>query len=83
MNNKTGMETLRHMVKFFNNCAESFLDKYSIEELIKIYAAWEASEWDFYPDCWTADQVAGALVGIVPQWDENEKPIQLDKASEG
>lgn len=70
------IEELRHMVRNFNNCRESFNERFTIEQLITIHRAWMASGWDIYPDAWEPEQVEEALQGIPPQWHtETEKPI--------
>ena len=71
----TGMEKLRKAVSLFNNCNESFLDRFSEAELLCIYEAWSKSGWDITPDDWEEQQVTNALFGIVPQWDNDEKPL--------
>jgi len=76
-----GMEKLRKAVAAFNNCNESFLDKYDPLELLSIYEAWVKSDWCITPDDWEEQQVTNALFGIVPQWDDNEKPIYVDNRS--
>lgn len=80
-NKLTGMEKMRQIVKALNNCNESFLDQFRFEELIKIYSAWLASGWTFLPDQWTERQVKEALRGIVPNWDFNEKPVYIKRAT--
>jgi hypothetical protein len=66
----TGIEQLRKLVGIFNRCNESFLDPFTPEQLLKLYAAHVASEWDFYPDQWAARQVREALRGVTPKWRE-------------
>jgi hypothetical protein len=76
----TGIDELRMCVDALNGCREDFLaavrDPFSAEDLLKIWRAWRASEWDFYPDQWTPRQVREALRGIAPRWDKDtEKPV--------
>lgn len=74
--NRSGMEELRLLVQNFNYCREMFLEQFSVEELIKIHRAHQACGWDIFPDNWHPEQVeAAACRGIVPRWDENERPI--------
>lgn len=47
----------------------------SAEQWLRIYDAYHECGWDFTPDQWTDWQIKGALRGVVPQWDENERPI--------
>lgn len=75
----TGMEQLRAMMGGLNNCQESFLDRYKIPQLIKIYRMWLKSAWDFAPDTWTERQLREALKGIVPNWNDDEKPIYIKR----
>lgn len=71
----TGMEKLRKAVSLFNNCNESFLDRFTVTELLCIHDAWLKSEWCIRPDYWEEEQVTQALFGIVPTWDDDEKPV--------
>ena len=78
MNNPkmTGMEQLRAMVRLFDDCRESFNDRFTVVELAAIYRAHIASGWDIYPDEWADFQVQNAIkYGTVPQWDYNDRPI--------
>lgn len=72
---KFGIDGLRNMVKQFNYCNETFLQKYSIQELIKIGKALSKIEWDYLPDQWTEKQINDALNDRVPQWDSEGNPI--------
>lgn len=72
---QTGMEELRLLVKNFNGCAESFLDRFSAEELITLHRISQQSDWDFQPDRWEERQVQEALQGIVPIWDDQERTV--------
>lgn len=71
------IDGLRSMVNLFNNCNETFNQRFTIEDLVKLYKAYKASEWDIPPDQWTEFQVRAALkYGTPPEWDENENPIE-------
>lgn len=48
--------------------------RWTAEEWLKLYDAYKVIDWDFTPDEWTEQQVADALAGLVPQWDDNENP---------
>lgn len=67
---RTGAEELRLIVRNMDNCNESFNDRFTAEELIKIGRAWLASEWDISPDEWHEEQVQDALKGIPPKFCE-------------
>lgn len=71
----TAIETLRHISSAFDYCNETLLQRYTIEELLKIYDAWMRSEWDFYPDQWTTRQLGDAIKkGRAPTWSDSEEP---------
>lgn len=71
----TGIEKMRTMVGALNNCNESFLQGFTIQQLIKIYRMWLSSDWTFMPDTWTERQVREALRGHEPYWNDNEQPV--------
>ena len=74
---QTGMNELRTIVRSLDNCNESFLDRFSVTELVQLHRMWMMCGWDFTPDRWTEGQVKAALAGKVPQWDpKTEKPIE-------
>ena len=81
MTKATGMEKLRKAVRALNYCNESFLDRFTVTELLCIHDAWLKSDWDIVPDDWEDQQVTNALFGIVPQWDDNEKPIYVGQSN--
>ncbi len=73
--NESGIEKLRRVVKLFDYCNESFNTTWTIEELLKLADTCWKSGWDFFPDQYTERQLYEALKwGILPQWDEREKP---------
>lgn len=69
-----GIDELRHMVRNFNDCNETFNQQYTIEQLLQIHRMWMESGWDIYPDRWTERQLKEALEGTPPSWDDHEKP---------
>lgn len=69
-----GIEELRRAVCLFNNCNEGFNQQFGAEQLIIIYRAYKACGWDITPDRWEWWQVRDALMGLVPQWDNRQKP---------
>lgn len=71
----SGIDFLRNMVQAISYCNEDFLCRYTVEQLLAIWEACLASEFDMYPDQWTPAQVRAALRGWVPAWDEDGKPI--------
>lgn len=72
---RTGIEDLRRLVMNFNYCRESFLERFTIAELVKLHHAHQGCAWDFFPDQWTERQVREALRGRIPTWDPaTEKP---------
>lgn len=70
----TGAEELRAAVRMLNGCSESFLDRHTLAELVTICRAWRAAEHDYPPDTWTTRQVAAAIRGIVPRWNDKGEP---------
>ncbi len=70
-----GVDILRGAFNVFNCCNETFNQRFSTEELVKLYRAFYVCGWDITPDHWTDRQVIDALLGCAPQWDDNEKPV--------
>lgn len=70
-----GIDELRGAVALFGNCNESFNQLHTAEDLVKLWRAYKASEWDFAPDVWTKRQVEEALAGKAPEWDAGEDPL--------
>jgi hypothetical protein len=70
-----GIDELRAARNIFSYCNETFNQRFTTEELLAIAKAHRAAAWDFLPDTWTDQQIADALRGIVPEWDENERPV--------
>jgi hypothetical protein len=52
---------LRSMVRLFGRCNESFNQRWTLEELTKIYEAYHACEWDILPDAWPANILAHVI----------------------
>lgn len=77
----TGIEILRRLVKRFSACREDAIDGYTVAELIAIDDAWSRSDWDIYPDQWTARQLREAIRdGRAPTWDADERPTYEPRA---
>ena len=74
--NMTEIEKIRHIGKMSTFVTESFWDGMTRAEIFAIYDAWMESEWDFMPDEWAKWQVSAAKRGVVPKWDNNEKPVR-------
>lgn len=75
--NDSGIEKLRRLVGIFDSCSEDFLDRFTREQLLKIYDAHMQCAWDLYPDQWSDRQVKEALRGVVPDFRE-AKPNERD-----
>lgn len=69
----SGIEELRKAVNAFSGNGETFNAAYTAEELILIWRAWRASDWDIYPDQWEDRQIEEALEGTPPQWDQDPR----------
>lgn len=76
------IERLRRMVSGFNCCSESFLQSFSMDELVTLHRSWMISDWDIYPDRWTDRQVTEALAGIPPNWDDKMRPVYATECLE-
>lgn len=73
-------DVIRSMRNWCNNTTEGVLDDYSLTELIKLYAAFKACDWDLTIDQWTARQRWEALnENKIPQWGEHDRdPVYTD-----
>lgn len=71
---RSGADELRLIVCNMDCSREGFLDQFTAEQLVTLYRAHLACGWDFLPDSWTPRQVREALRGIVPMWDDDERP---------
>ena len=79
---QTAIEILRDMVAGFDRCDESFNDRFTLPELVRIWDAWAQCGFDYYPDQWSDRQVREALRGIAPNWDDRGAPaFDKDRAS--
>lgn len=75
-------EELRGLGRWLDSQRESFLDSFNLDELFCLWRAWKRSEWIFTPDQWSERQVAEALLGIPPKWNDREEPIYHGSSSE-
>lgn len=71
----TGAEEMRLCVSNMNVNRESFNNRFTAAQLLQINRMLILSEWEIYPDQWSARQVREALNGTPPQFDENERPV--------
>lgn len=66
----TEIEKLRHIGRLSEEVRESLWDGMTRAEILRVFDAWMASGWDFYPDQWLPAQLADAIrYGIAPAWD--------------
>lgn len=70
-----GIDELRGAVALFGNCNETFNQRFTADQLVALWRAYKASEWDFTPDRWQPRQVEEALAGKVPEWDAGEDAL--------
>lgn len=73
------IEKMRCVVNSFSYCNESFLMRFNVLELMKLYLKMIECDWDFLPDAWSDRQVREALKGTVPRWDNDENPVYTKK----
>lgn len=60
---RLGIEELRLALLLFDDTSETFNQRFSAAELLLIFRAHRRGEWDYYPDQWTAEELAKALRG--------------------
>lgn len=70
----TGIEKLRRAVNILDGCNESFNQRFTQEQLLKLVEIHLAGDWLFTPDEWSEQQISEALAGIVPDWNHDETP---------
>ncbi len=71
----TGAEELRRAAALFSNCNESFNCEHSAAQLLTLWRMYTVSGYDITPDRWSPRQVAEALEGRAPKWDENLRAV--------
>jgi hypothetical protein len=65
------VDELRKAVRTIDWMRESFNDKFTAQELLRLITVARECEWDLMPDQWTAAQCAEALAfGTVPRFEE-------------
>ena len=67
----TAAEQLRAIVRAMANEPETFLDAYTLPQLVALYTASARASWSYAPSTWTDRQRREALRGIVPRWSAN------------
>lgn len=72
---RTPIELLRLYVRNLNCCGEAFLDRFTLPELLTLAEMQLASDADFDPHSWTERQIADALAGKAPRWDDDDRPV--------
>ena len=75
----SGANVLRLVVRNMDYGNEEFNQRYTVEQLVKIYVAHLKCRCDFLPHQWEERQVREALQGIVPQWDTDDRPIYPER----
>lgn len=76
MSKLTGIELLRYAVRMLNRCNESVNQRFTAPQLIRIAEGVQRSEWDFYPDEWTDQQLQEcAQFGITPTWEDKNNEV--------
>ena len=71
-----GADLLRRIVANMDDTPEWFNDRYTAEELVRIYTAHLATDWDMGPHRWASAQVAeAARAGVVPKFDNEGRPL--------
>ena len=69
-----GFERLQKTVNVFSHTQMDRFDHLSSEELLTLFDAYMASDWDITPDHWTDKQVDSALAGIPPKFNDDMSP---------
>ena len=66
------VEELRRAVRIIDMMRESFNEKYTAQELVRLMVVCWSGDWDVLPDDWTAQQCGDALAfGSVPRFEES------------
>lgn len=58
---QSGIDRMRRAVSILNACNETFNQRWTSEELLKIIDVHILGEWDVYPDTWTTEQCTAAI----------------------
>jgi hypothetical protein len=69
------IEDLRRLISWCNCQSESFLEAFTLPQLVKLYNAHQLCAWDFPPDRWNQKQIKAVINrGEVPDWEDINKP---------
>lgn len=71
----TAIERMRDTVKLLNNCGEDFAQRFTEKQLVTLWLAYRASDFDIPPDRWSDFQVRQALNGQAPNFSDDGDPI--------
>jgi hypothetical protein len=71
---RLGCDLLRLVVRNMDSDSETFNQRFTAEQLLQIGRMHLDSEWELPPSHWAPRQVREALRGIVPTWDDRERP---------
>jgi hypothetical protein len=78
-----GIDQLRSAVRLFDNCNESFNQRFTGEELLTLWRMYRECGWDIPPDDWAPRQIEEALEhNAPPRWDDSERPLYDDSSEE-
>lgn len=68
---RSPVEVLRRVVDMCDRSPESFNQRFTIAELVRLWQVSYLCEWDIDPYQWSEEQIADALGdGIIPTFDE-------------
>lgn len=68
--NKYGIELIRYVNRLFDNCNETFNQRFTAKQLVKLAEMCSKSDWDILPDKWEENQIIDALLcNKVPNWE--------------
>jgi len=80
----TAVEVLRRVADMCDRSPETFNQRFTIAELVRLWQVSQLCEWDYYPDQWSAEQVEAALGdGAVPTFDENDDERRFHYPEDG
>jgi hypothetical protein len=75
-NTYDGIDQLRLAVRLFDNCNETFNQRFTGEELLTLWRMYRECGWDIPPDRWSNRQVREALgKNVIPQFTDEERPF--------
>lgn len=75
-------EYFREVSALASNTRESLVMACTPHEWLALFDAYKACGWDLTPDRWTLEQRLAAIEhGIVPAWDDDERPLPLKRCA--